>query len=125
MNGYIQKQRFNNKLLLGKLKTSTSLKKKDFIKDWKLISKKLKTISFFKRRFFLYKRNQILRKFMFILLRKKAIFSKSYQKLFFRKPKIMLKTFLSLRNKQSFNFANRNKINILFLQKRLKVVLNS
>lgn len=33
MKGYIQKQRFNNKLLLGKLKTSSASKKKDFIKD--------------------------------------------------------------------------------------------
>lgn len=82
-------------------------------------------MSFFKRRFFFYKRKQILRKFILTLLRKKAIFSKFYQTFFFRKPITILKTFFVLKNKQSFNATRRSKINILFLQKRLKMILNS
>lgn len=124
MEGYIQKQRFNKKILLGKLKVSAS-KGPDFIKNWRLVSKKLKTILFFKRRVRFYKR-RIPRKFFLALLRKKFIFSKLLKKKFFQKSNIVLKTFFSI-NKKKRNKINqlKKKTNVIFLQNRLKTVLSN
>jgi len=120
LQGYIQKQRFNKKILLGKLKISAS-KRSDLTKNWRLISKKLKTILFFKRRFHFHKR-RAPRKFFLALLRKKFIFSKLLRKKFFQKSNVALKTFFST-NKKKLNKVNqlKKKTNFIFLQNSLKI----